>query len=41
MFFTPKDQRGREQVFDWVMHGLGRLYPGRLGSYQPSLDLVP
>jgi|GEM_PF-463861 len=39
--FHAQDQRGRERVFDWVMHGLGRLYPGRPASYQPSHELVP
>jgi hypothetical protein len=28
-------------VFDWVLHGLGRLYPGNAGAYRPSHALVP
>src|SRR5262249_42168824 len=26
---------------DWVVHGLGRLYPGNPAAYRPSLDLIP
>lgn len=39
--FRAADTRGRDRTFDWVLHGLGRLYAGNPGAYQPSLDLVP
>jgi hypothetical protein len=32
---------GRERTFDWVLHGLGRLYPGNPGAYRPTHALVP
>lgn len=32
---------GAERTFDWVLHGLGRLYPGNPAAWRPSLDLVP
>ncbi len=31
----------RSHVFDSVLHGLGRLYPGNPGAYRPTHDLVP
>jgi len=31
----------RSHLFDWVLHGLGRLYPGNPGAYRPSHALVP
>lgn len=40
-FFRAADTEGRERTFDWVVHGLGRLYPGNPAAYRPSLDLVP
>ena len=40
-FFRAADTLGRERTFDWVMHGLGRLYPGNPAAYRPSTDLVP
>jgi hypothetical protein len=40
-FFRAADTGGRERTFDWVVHGLGRLYPGNPAAYRPSLDLVP
>jgi len=40
-FFRVADMGGRERIFDWVLHGLGRLYPGNPAAYRPSLDLVP
>jgi hypothetical protein len=39
--FRAADTEGRERTFDWVVHGLGRLYPGNPAAYRPSLDLVP
>ncbi len=40
-FFRAADTSGRERTFDWVVHGLGRLYPGNPAAYRPSTDLVP
>jgi hypothetical protein len=40
-FFRAADTAGRERTFDWVVHGLGRLYPGNPAAYRRSLDLVP
>jgi parallel beta-helix repeat protein len=39
--FRAADTGGRERTFDWVVHGLGRLYPGEPRSYRPTSDLVP
>jgi hypothetical protein len=39
--FRAADTGGRERTFDWVVHGLGRLYPGNPAAYRPSTDLVP
>ena len=39
--FRAADTDGRQRTFDWVVHGLGRLYPGNPGAYRPSTDLVP
>jgi hypothetical protein len=39
--FRAADREGRERTFDWVVHGLGRLYPGNPSAYRPSTDLVP
>jgi hypothetical protein len=39
--FRAADVDGRPRTFDWVAHGLGRLYPGNPSAYQPSTDLVP
>jgi hypothetical protein len=39
--FRAADTGGRERTFDWVIHGLGRLYPGNPAAYRPSSDLVP
>lgn len=38
--FRATDTEGRERTFDWVVHGLGRLYPGNPAAYRPSTDLV-
>jgi hypothetical protein len=40
-FFRAADTEGRERTFDWVVHGLGRLYPGNPAAYRSSMDLVP
>lgn len=40
-FFRAADAGGRERTFDWVVHGLGRLYPGNPAAYRPGMDLVP
>jgi hypothetical protein len=39
--FRAADTDGRPRTFLWVVHGLGRLYPGNPSAYQPSTDLVP
>lgn len=39
--FRAADTGGRERTFDWVVHGLGRLYPGEPRTYRPTSDLVP
>lgn len=39
--FHAADTGGRERTFDWVVHGLGRLYPGNPAAYRSSQDLVP
>jgi hypothetical protein len=39
--FRASDADGRQRTFDWVVHGLGRLYPGNPRAYCPSTDLVP
>jgi len=31
----------RPHVFDWVLHGIGRLYVGNPGAYRPTNALVP
>src|SRR5262249_33051975 len=38
--FHAADTRGQPRNFDWVVHGLGRLYPGNPASYRPSQALV-
>ncbi len=39
--FRAADTRGRERTFDWVLHGLGRLYPGNPAAYRPTQALLP
>jgi hypothetical protein len=39
--FRAADTDGRQRTFDWVVHGLGRLYPRNPRAYRPSTDLVP
>lgn len=39
--FRAADTSGSERTFDWVVHGLGRLYPGNPAAYRPSTDLIP
>ena len=38
--FRIADDRGRRHTFDWVLHGMGRLYMGNPSAYQPSTDLL-
>ena len=38
--FRAAANDGRERTFDWVLHGLGRLYPGNPAAYRPGTDLV-
>jgi hypothetical protein len=38
--FHAADGRGSERTFDWVMHGLGRLYPTNPGAYRQTGALV-
>jgi hypothetical protein len=38
--FRASDLNRQERTFDWVLHGLGRLYPSNPAAYRPSLDLV-
>jgi hypothetical protein len=43
-FFRAADTRSGihpPHVYDWVLHGLGRLYPGCPGHYHPSDTLLP
>jgi hypothetical protein len=42
-FFQAADTEDppRPHVFDWVLHGLGRLYVGNPGAYRPTDSLVP
>jgi hypothetical protein len=39
--FRAADGRGRPRDFDWVVHGLGRLYPGSPAAYRPTDALLP
>jgi hypothetical protein len=39
--FRAADTRGRQRTFDWVLHGLGRLYPGNPAAYRPTQALLP
>ena len=38
--FRAADGRGSERTFDWVMHGLGRLYPANPGAYRRTNALL-
>jgi hypothetical protein len=40
-FFYAVDAKGDERTYDWVLHGLGRLYAGEPGAYNPTDALVP
>jgi len=42
-FFYAADteERPRPRVFDWVLHGLGRLYAGNPAAYRPTSALLP
>jgi len=39
--FHATDRNGEPRVFDWVLHGLGRLFPGNPAAYRPTNALVP
>jgi hypothetical protein len=39
--FRAADKRGQPRTFDWVLHGLGRLYLGNPAAYRPTHSLVP
>ena len=34
--FHARDNEGQQRIFDWVLHGLGRLYPGHPSAYRES-----
>ena len=39
--FHAADRDGHVHVFEWVLHGLGRLFPGNPAAYRPTQALVP
>ena len=39
--FHAVDERGASHTFDWVLHGLGRLYPGNPTAYRSTDALLP
>jgi len=39
--FHASDRSGEARVFDWVLHGLGQLFPGNPAAYHPTNALVP
>src|SRR5438093_929006 len=39
--FRAADDRGRPRTFDWVLHGLGRLFPGNPAAYRSTHELTP
>jgi len=39
--FHIADDHGLEHTFDWVLHGIGRLYMGNPSTYRPSTGLIP
>ena len=39
--FHARDPGGEQRTFDWVLHGLGRLFPGNPAAYRRTDDLVP
>jgi len=39
--FHAADDNGTERMFDWVLHGMGRLYPGNPAAWRPTDELVP
>jgi len=39
--FHAADICGNERDFDWVLHGLGRLYPDNPAAYRPTDALLP
>lgn len=38
--FHAADQQGQERNLDWVLHGLGKLYPGNPAAYRPTDALL-
>jgi hypothetical protein len=41
VFRVTSEQSGKPRTFDWVLHGLGRLYLGNPAAYRPSTGLLP
>jgi len=39
--FHAADTQRQPRMFDWVLHGLGRLYPGNPAAYWPTHELLP
>lgn len=39
--FRAADTQGQSRTFDWVLHGVGRLYPGNPAAYRPTHALLP
>jgi hypothetical protein len=39
--FRAADDRGQRRSFDWVLHGLGRLFVGNPAAYRPTHELTP
>jgi len=39
--FHASDAHGQSRTLDWVLHGLGRLYPGNPAAWRPTAALVP
>jgi hypothetical protein len=38
--FRAEDSTGTPRTFDWVVHGLGRLYPGNPAAYKQTTSLL-
>ncbi|HUW30939.1 MAG TPA: heparinase II/III family protein [Planctomycetota bacterium] len=39
--FRVADDAGREHTYEWVLHGIGRLYEGDPAAYRASNELIP
>jgi hypothetical protein len=39
--FQAADTQGQPRMFDWAIHGLGRLYPGNPAAYRSTHELLP